>query len=66
MSQPFVHIASPRYWPVFAPLMALSAVGLLVPVDPAGSNGWIRRLQLASAAGWVAVMLGLIVLAAFR
>ena len=29
--QPFVHICSPRYWPVFAPLFAI-ALGLLVQV----------------------------------
>lgn len=63
MSQPFVHVASPRYWPVFAPLMALSAATLLAYPDRARSSGGLRLLQLAAAVGWVVVIGGLFVVA---
>ncbi|MBW9214091.1 hypothetical protein KV102_04485 [Mumia sp. zg.B53] len=63
MSQPFVHVCSPRYWPVFAPLMALAAAGLAVRATPAASSRWLRILQIAVAVGWVAVFVGLGVVA---
>ena len=63
MSQPFVHVGSPRYWPVYAPMMALAAVGLLVRSDASASSTWLRRLQILVAVGWVAVLLGLALVA---
>jgi hypothetical protein len=63
MSQPFVHVASPRYWPVFAPMMSLAAVGLLVRPDPAGSSVWLHRLRAAAAVGWVVVIIGVVLVA---
>jgi hypothetical protein len=56
MSQPFVHVSSGRYWPVFVPLAGIAIAGLLAPADPSRSSTVLRRTQLALAAGWVVVV----------
>jgi hypothetical protein len=38
MIQPFVHVASPRYWPVFAPMMALAGAFVVDQVRP---SSWV-------------------------
>ncbi len=54
--QPFVHQASTRYWPTFAPLLALGAVVLWraqrapVPSSDAADAVVVRRLWLGQAA----------------
>lgn len=63
MLQPFVHVSSPRYWPVFLPMLTLSAAGLFVRSDPEQSNRWLRRIHGAVAAGWVVVVAAVAVLA---
>jgi hypothetical protein len=63
MSQPFVHVSTGRYWPVFAPLLGLAAAGLLAQRDRAGSSIWLRRLQIVGIVGWVAVIGGLFLVA---
>ncbi|MFI2105026.1 hypothetical protein ACH436_17160 [Isoptericola sp. NPDC019693] len=63
MSQPFVHVSSGRYWPVFAPLLGIAVAGLLAPADPARSSTVLRRTQVALAAGWVVVVAALFVVA---
>ncbi len=55
MTQPFVHVASPRYWPVFLPMLCLVAASLLVRRDTDASSPVLRRVQIAIAAAWVAV-----------
>ncbi|ANC31648.1 hypothetical protein [Isoptericola dokdonensis] len=56
MSQPFVHVSSGRYWPVFVPLLGIAIAGLLAPADPAASSTALRRTQLVLAVGWVVVV----------
>ncbi|SKC76277.1 hypothetical protein [Krasilnikoviella flava] len=56
MSQPFVHVSSGRYWPVFAPLLGIAIAGLLAPADLARSSTTLRRTQVALAVGWVVVV----------
>ena len=65
MSQPFVHIGSPRYWPIFIPMFALASAGLFVRSDPQNSSVWLRRLQLLIAFGWILVLGGLALVAAW-
>lgn len=65
MMQPFVHVSSPRYWPVFLPMLSLLAASLLIRRDDAESSPVLRRVQIAVAAIWVAVPLVLIGLATF-
>jgi hypothetical protein len=64
MVQPFVHPCSPRYWPVFAPLMALSAAMLVPRRTSGGGSVWLTRLQSVTVAGWVLGAVGLVVVAA--
>ncbi|MGF0115265.1 hypothetical protein ACQFYA_02910 [Promicromonospora sp. Marseille-Q5078] len=63
MSQPFVHVSSGRYWPVFAPLLGIAIAGLLAPADPSRSSTALRRTQVALAVGWVVVVGALFLLA---
>jgi hypothetical protein len=63
MSQPFVHVSSGRYWPVFVPLLAIAIAGLLAPADPTRSSTTLRWIQVALAVGWVAVVGGLFLVA---
>lgn len=60
MTQPFVHVSTPRYWPVFVPLFGLAVATLSVRPRPEASSRWLWRLQLLSAAGWVAVVAALL------
>ncbi|AWB91720.1 hypothetical protein [Aeromicrobium chenweiae] len=55
MTQPFVHIASPRYWPVFLPMLALMAGSLLIRRDDELSSRSLRRVHIVLAIGWVTV-----------
>ncbi len=69
--QPFLHISSPRYWPVLAPMMAALAVFSMstilerrravargVPLPSAtATERWLTRLQLVAVAGWALVLL---------
>jgi len=73
--QPFVHISSGRYWPIYAPLMALGAVLLGQSTvrawrgrtasaastleDRPGVRRGLVIAQIVSAAGYVAVAVGL-------
>ncbi|MEL7977403.1 hypothetical protein AAG589_16190 [Isoptericola sp. F-RaC21] len=63
MSQPFVHVSSGRYWPVFVPLLGIAIAGLLAPADPSRSSTALRWVQVALAAGWVVVVGGLFLVA---
>jgi MFS family permease len=61
--QPFVHPCSPRYWPVFAPLMGLAAATLLMRKSAEHGPFWLNVAQSAVAAGWVIGAAGLVVVA---
>lgn len=54
--QPFVHVCTPRYWPVFAPLLGLGAATLWGRSDRASTNGWLRMIHGGVAAGWIVVL----------
>ena len=68
--QPFVHVCSPRYWPVFAPLFA---IGLGLAVQLARERGRTRvagrertilfGVQVGLGLGFVLVAAGLVVVA---
>ena len=72
--QPFLHICSPRYWPVFTPLMAIAAILVVQTfrghsVEPAGSplasrtvTTWLIWIQVALVVGWVGTF-GLLIMA---
>ncbi|MFD6177242.1 MULTISPECIES: hypothetical protein [unclassified Isoptericola] len=65
MSQPFVHVSSGRYWPVFAPLLGIAIAGLLAPADPATWSPALRRTQRVLAVGWVVAVGALFLVAGF-
>ena len=62
MTQPFVHVCTSRYWPVFAPMLGLAAASLLVRAEPAASNSWLWRLQIVTTAAWGMAVLALLLL----
>ena len=64
MTQPFVHVCTPRYWPVFAPLLGLAVGSLTVRAAPQASSRWLWRFHTLVAAGWVVVLGGLLLIAA--
>ena len=64
MTQPFVHVCTPRYWPVFAPLLGLAVASLTVRANPGASSPWLWRSHTVVAAGWVVVLGGLLLIAA--
>ncbi len=79
LTQPFVHIAGPRYWTTAAPVLGLAAALLLgqlllrrTPVDtPEIAVGerdralgtWLTRVQVLLACGTVLVVIGIMALA---
>jgi hypothetical protein len=63
MIQPFVHVCTARYWPVFLPLLSLAAMTLTVRPDAVRSSVWLRRLQMVAGGAWLVVLLGLVLLA---
>lgn len=65
MTQPFVHVASPRYWPVFLPMLSLLAAGQLIRRDNSDSSPVLRRVQIVVAAFCVAVPVALLGLSTF-
>ena len=64
MMQPFVHICTARYWPVYAPMVGIAAAGLLVRRDKERSNRTLRLAGGIVACGWVVVIGGLFVVGA--
>lgn len=61
MTQPFVHVGSPRYWPVFLPMIALVAAGLVQRPDPDAHGPWLRRIQILIAGLWALGVAALVV-----
>lgn len=62
MTQPFVHVCSPRYWPVFAPLIGVLAASLLTRAEPEESGRWLWRLQALTATGWAVVVVAILLI----
>lgn len=60
MLQPFVHVCSPRYWPVFAPLVGIAAASLLARAEPDASGRWLWRWQALTAIGWAVAILAIL------
>jgi hypothetical protein len=70
MVQPFLHVCTPRYWPVLAPLMGALSVFAITTLrerhrnpgrgraaSPAtAAESWLTRLQVAAAIGWALVL----------
>ncbi|MCW2791855.1 MAG: hypothetical protein JWO76_953 [Nocardioides sp.] len=77
LTQPFVHVAGPRYWPTAAPLLGLAAALLIRQLrsrspgdtddtDDTGSEAtlgrWLTAVQVLLSAGVVAVVVAVLAL----